>query len=233
MTDCVRCHRTITTAPLAAFPPRARATGAVWKPLANVSFCLDCGGNGRNVLTPAEYDAATVPSGQGSLLPEPGPGAPETGPALPYPDAAAGRSSGWSGSATSRERAHREDASGTTSARQRLLLSLLSEANMRGMTWREVAAATGQHHGQASGALSGLHKTGRIARLAERRGRCAVYVLPEFVGTRDVEPHGGKPPVSLRAAWEDGYAEARTMARMYGHTDHWPEDEPTNPYPED
>jgi hypothetical protein len=50
------------------------------------------------------------------------------------------------------------------------------------------------HHGQASGALSVLHKEGRIARLTERRNRCAVYVLPEYVQGRETSPHGGKGP---------------------------------------
>lgn len=30
-------------------------------------------------------------------------------------------------------------------------------------------------------------------------------------------------------AWADGYNDAATMARCYGHTDYW-EDEPSNPY---
>lgn len=35
----------------------------------------------------------------------------------------------------------------------------------------------------------------------------------------------------LARAWDDGYNDAATMARCYGHTDHWEEsDEPTNPY---
>jgi hypothetical protein len=29
--------------------------------------------------------------------------------------------------------------------------------------------------------------------------------------------------------WDEGYAAAHSMARLYGHTDHW-EDEPANPY---
>jgi hypothetical protein len=35
----------------------------------------------------------------------------------------------------------------------------------------------------------------------------------------------------IARAWDDGYNDAATMARCYGHTDHWPaEDEPRNPY---
>ena len=53
---------------------------------------------------------------------------------------------------------------------------LVAAAGATGMTVREVAAATGLHHGQASGALSRLHTATRLARLDERRDRCRVYV---------------------------------------------------------
>lgn len=48
----------------------------------------------------------------------------------------------------------------------------------------------GWHHGQASGALSVLHKTGYVARLTEVRERCKVYVHPDFVGGRPIEEPG-------------------------------------------
>jgi hypothetical protein len=60
-----------------------------------------------------------------------------------------------------------------------------------GATWKDVAGRYDWHHGQASGALSTLHKEGRVARLAEeRRTKCAVYVLPEHVGERPTAAHG-------------------------------------------
>ena len=62
------------------------------------------------------------------------------------------------------------------------------------MTWREVADTTEWHHGQASGALSVLHKEGRLARLRNRRDKCAVYVLPEFVHGRETARHGSQRP---------------------------------------
>jgi hypothetical protein len=105
--------------------------------------------------------------------------------------------SGWSGSDTSRERAEDADADGTTSARQSFVLSRLATVQANGLTWRDLATEAGWHHGQASGALSVLHKEGRIARLAEeRRTRCAVYVLPEYVEGRPVAAHGRKSPVT-------------------------------------
>jgi hypothetical protein len=48
------------------------------------------------------------------------------------------------------------------------------------------------HHGQASSALSVLHKAGRIVRLAEKRNRCHVYVMPNEAVGRVVQPHGRK-----------------------------------------
>lgn len=104
-----------------------------------------------------------------------------------------GGSSGWSGSEASRQRAEIADRSGETSARQARILALLETAGRRGMTWREVAEATGLHHGSASGALSGLHKGGLIARLAEQRDRCQIYCLPDQIAGRQEEPYSPNP----------------------------------------
>ena len=100
-------------------------------------------------------------------------------------------SSGWSGSATSKERADRDDASGVTSRRQQFALGIVSEAGARGVTVAELRAL-GLHHGQASGVLSVLHMGERIARLTERRDRCAVYVTPEYVNGRETAQQGRK-----------------------------------------
>lgn len=98
--------------------------------------------------------------------------------------------SGWSGSDTSRERAERDDMDGTTTARQRAVMALLSDRRWLGATYAEVGRTFGWHHGQASGVLSVLHKTGHVARLADvRRDRCAVYVLPEHVQDRATAPY--------------------------------------------
>lgn len=103
-------------------------------------------------------------------------------PELPY----AG-TSGHSGSSTSESRARSEDADGITTARQTETIRALREAASRGLTWVELADPLGWHHGQASGALSVLHKTGWIARLTETRQRSKVYVLPEYVAGRPTE----------------------------------------------
>ena len=103
--------------------------------------------------------------------------------------------SGWSGSSTSEHRARQHDRDGTTRERQRTVLGLLALAGGEGLTWKELAEATGWHHGQASGALSVLHKERLIVRLSETRSRCKVYALEEYVGTRETEKHGRKAHV--------------------------------------
>ena len=105
-------------------------------------------------------------------------------PVLPYSG-----TSGWSGSDTSRDRAERSDKDGTTSQRQREVTRYLGAAGSDGMTWRDLSEQTGWHHGTASGALSVLHKEGTIVRLTERRDRCQVYVLPEWVQGRETAQH--------------------------------------------
>jgi hypothetical protein len=102
----------------------------------------------------------------------------------------AGTSGYAAGSDTSEERARTEDADGRTSKRQARIMGYLDANGTHGATWFEIAEALRLHHGQASGALSGLHRTKRIARLAERRGRCAVYVLPGYVNGRDTQAYG-------------------------------------------
>lgn len=94
--------------------------------------------------------------------------------------------SGWSGSETSAARARGDDKDGTTSRRQTQARSRIFEAGVEGLTWKELADQLNLHHGQASGVLSVLHKTGHIVRLAETRNRCAVYVNPQFVNGRDI-----------------------------------------------
>jgi len=105
-------------------------------------------------------------------------------PMLPY----AG-TSGFAGSTSSEERARRDDANGTTTRRQRQVLDHLARQGVYGATWKDIASWFDWHHGQASGALSVLHKTDVIARLAERRDRCAIYVLPRFVDGREIDTY--------------------------------------------
>lgn len=107
--------------------------------------------------------------------------------------------SGFAGSDTSEERARRDDANGTTRMRQSRVIALLSEVGEQGVTWKEVAERFGWHHGQASGALSALHKANLISRLSETRLRCKVYVLGPHVNGREVEGHGSTSATLLLA----------------------------------
>jgi hypothetical protein len=102
--------------------------------------------------------------------------------------------SGWSGSETSRERAEDLDKSGITIKRQQFVLSELLILGKRGITWRELDVHYG-HHGISTALLSVLHKAGVIERLSERRSRCSVYVLPEFVYGRETQAHGHKKAI--------------------------------------
>jgi predicted nucleic acid-binding Zn ribbon protein len=103
-------------------------------------------------------------------------------PVLPY----AG-TSGFSGTDTSKERAVRQDKTGTTAHLQRRVIFWLENQRSHGVTWRELAEMLQLHHGTVSGALSVLHKTGYISRLKEKRNGCKIYVLPNFVNGRTVE----------------------------------------------
>jgi DNA-binding MarR family transcriptional regulator len=101
--------------------------------------------------------------------------------------------SGWSGSDTSRDRALSDDASGRTKIRQAEVLTHLNMRMSYGATWKELGEEFGWHHGIVSGALSVLHKDGRIARLKdERRNKCSVYVALEWVQGREVVEQGNQ-----------------------------------------
>lgn len=131
-------------------------------------------------------------------------------PSTPYDG---GTSSGHSGSSTSHARALTEDADGTTGHRQQRTMDVLEEFATHGVTVKGLREATGWHHGQASAALSNLHHGGRIARLAEVRDRCKVYVLPEHVGDRTTESQGQRAP-KTRGPITLTPAEAGALARM-------------------
>lgn len=106
-----------------------------------------------------------------------------------YPEPDGSATGGWSGSATSRERARAEEASGARGRRQQQVHALLREAGPHGLTDPEVQSALVIGHGASSGALTRLHRDGRIARLTERRARNEVYVMPWWVNGRPIAPY--------------------------------------------
>lgn len=137
-------------------------------------------------------------------------------PILPY----AG-TSGWSGSSASEDRATHADADGTTAKRQRDTIGHLHIFASEGMTVTDLKETLGLHHGQASSVLSVLHKAGRVCRLRERRDRCHIYVLPEYVNGRETEPHGRRKAQRLTLGMvesiiKDAIYEARDSGQTIG-----------------
>lgn len=95
---------------------------------------------------------------------------------------------GWSGSDTSKARALDNVKSGRELNNQQKALHLLKRAGTNGLTWKDIATATGWHHGTASGVLSVLHTSGAIVRTYTVRNRCKVYVHQDFKDEVKVEP---------------------------------------------
>jgi hypothetical protein len=91
-------------------------------------------------------------------------------PSLPYN----GKSGHVAASKTSTARALFEDSSGVTSKRQLAILDALDAAPY-GKTWKELGADLNVHHGSISGALSVLHKCGRVFALKQTRDNSQIY----------------------------------------------------------
>lgn len=120
-------------------------------------------------------------------------------PSLPY----AG-TSGHSGTDTSRQRAVEADTSGLTNERQAWVVRRLDLIEKHaGITVKDLREKTDWHHGVASSVLTTLHIAGRITRLEEKRDRCHVYVLPEYVNGRPESPH---TPNKRNRSDEEAYA---------------------------
>jgi DNA-binding MarR family transcriptional regulator len=80
------------------------------------------------------------------------------------------------------------------------VLQVVRRSGAYGRTWREVAHELGLHHGQASGALSNLHRSGTIVRLAHRRDRCSVYVVTGMEQGRETRPFKSNPRTVVQEA---------------------------------
>jgi hypothetical protein len=96
---------------------------------------------------------------------------------------------GWSGTDTSEQRALDNIYSGREENNQQLALRLLKNADINGLTWKELATATGWHHGTASGVLSVLHQSGAIVRTYVVRNRCKVYAHQNYKDNIKTEPY--------------------------------------------
>jgi predicted transcriptional regulator len=83
--------------------------------------------------------------------------------------------SGYVNQPASLARATTEAASGVSTERARLVLQALCNFPS-GFTWRQLAESLNLHHGQISGALSNLHKSGHVFMLRQQRNKCHPYV---------------------------------------------------------
>jgi ribosomal protein S25 len=143
---------------------------------------------------------------------------------------------GWSGSEASHDRAVTEERSHRGKHRREQVLEVARLAGLDGVTWYEVATRLGIHHGAASGALSNLHKEGRLERLKERRGGSSIYVRPVAVNERPTSPHastlrpkassgdsaGSEELEALQRDLDAAHAAVET-ARQEGHDLGWQE----------
>jgi hypothetical protein len=106
------------------------------------------------------------------------------------------------------EQQAKDDADGgATSARQQATLAWLERQERDGSTIAELSLAKNWHHGQASGALSVLNKTGDIVRLKHRRKGQSIYVLPQHIDGRDVAAQRQNPNVVVVGEPEIRYVE--------------------------
>jgi hypothetical protein len=83
--------------------------------------------------------------------------------------------SGYVNQPASIARATTEAASGVSTERAERILRELHH-QPAGCTWQQLAAPLNLHHGQISGALSNLHKSGHVFMLRQQRNKCHPYV---------------------------------------------------------
>ncbi len=96
-------------------------------------------------------------------------------------------------------------------------LALMQSRQNRGVTWKDLDLISHMGHGPASGALSRLHQDGRAARLREKRDRCYIYVLPEWVGDRQTSA----PAKNSTSYLLDDMASALRNIPTKCHHQHW------------
>lgn len=121
-----------------------------------------------------------------------------------------GQSGSVRASDTSRERAETEDEAGVTAKRAEQILEHL-KLRREGLTWFELGALLKLHHGQASGALSMLHKSGVIFALKQKRNRCHPYVHSAYRHLYSADQRLDEP-VKTKAAEEKDALNALLVA---------------------
>ena len=113
---------------------------------------------------------------------------------------------------TSRARAVREDLTGATTKRRRQIADLVREGGLLGMTWAELADATGLHHGQVSGALSKLHEMGFIFQRRDTRNGSHPYVHSDYRHEFDDNEVNDEPVKTRSTVLREAYQDLETAA---------------------
>ena len=113
---------------------------------------------------------------------------------------------------TSHARAINEDLAGTTTKRRKQISDIVRAEFTQGMTWAELANATGLHHGQVSGALSKLHEMGRLFQRRDTRNGCHPYVHADFRGQFDDNEVNDEPVKTRSTVLREAYQDLETAA---------------------
>ena len=113
---------------------------------------------------------------------------------------------------TSHARAINEDLAGTTTKRRKQISDIVRAEFTQGMTWAELADATGLHHGQVSGALSKLHEMGRLFQRRDTRNGCHPYVHADFRGQFDDNEVNDEPVKTRSTVLREAYEDLETAA---------------------
>ena len=108
---------------------------------------------------------------------------------MPHMIAYGNQGSGDAGNESSRARRLIADKTGLTGKRQKVIYQLVTLAGSDGMTVGEVENHTRLGHGQASSALTHLHRAGHIQRITEQRMKQEIYVHPDFRNDRPESPY--------------------------------------------
>lgn len=87
-----------------------------------------------------------------------------------------------------------QGAAKVTDRRRDQVFTKVEDAGITGLTvWELRQDIPTLHHGMASGALSVLHKAGKIVRTTDKRGGYSVYVTPDNVAGRATLLQGRRP----------------------------------------
>lgn len=97
------------------------------------------------------------------------------------------------------------DQHATFTDQQSVVLALAFDADEYGITGHDVQAATGWGDSPKSRAMSNLLKDGKLVRLAEKRDRGHVHVLPGKEAGRDIEPYQSIAEKHRLAGYDAGY----------------------------